>query len=76
MAFKVNVKYAKKVKGLLLGLPSGSTPMIQQINSSELFVLHAPQKGNLENDDDDEEGPPREANIHHLWLPFLQGNKA
>ena len=76
MAFKGDMKYAKKVKGVLLGLPSGSIPMIQQINSSELFALRAPQKGKSENDDDDEEGPPREADIHHLWLPFLQGNKA
>ena len=75
-AFKDDVKYAKKVKGTLLGLPTGSIPTIQQINSSELFALHAPQKGKLENDDDDEEGPPKEADIHHLWLPFLQGNKA
>ena len=65
-AFKGNVKYAKKVKGVLLGLPSGSIPMVQQINSSELFALCAPQKGKSENDDDDEEGPPREANIHCL----------
>ena len=76
MAFKGNMKYAKKVKGVLLGLPSGSIPTIQQINSSELFALHAPQEGKSENDDDDEEGPPREADIHHLWLPLLQGNKA
>ena len=75
-AFKGDVKYAKKGKGALLGLPTGSVPMIQQINSSELFALRAPQKGKLENDDDDEEGPPKEADIHHLWLPFLQGNKA
>ena len=64
------------MKGVLLGLPSGSIPMVQQINSSELFALCAPQKGKSENDDDDEEGPPREADIHCLWLPFLQGNKA
>ena len=75
-AFKGDMKYAKKVKGVLLGLSSGSIPMIQQINSSELFALRAPQKGKSENDDDDEEGPPREADIHRLWLPFLQGNKA
>ena len=75
-AFKGNAKYAKKVKGALLGLPSGSTPTIQQINSSELFALRAPQKGKSENDDEDEEGPPKEANIHQLWLPFLQGNRA
>ena len=75
-AFKDNMKYAKKVKGALLGLPTGSIPTIQQINSSELFALCAPQKGKSENDDDDEEGPPKEADIHHLWLPFLQGNKA
>ena len=74
-AFRGNVKYTKKVKGVLLGLPSGNIPTIQQINSSELFALRAPQKGKLENDDDDEEGPPKEANIHCLWLPFLQGNK-
>ena len=67
-AFKGDVKYAKKVKGVLLGLPSGSIPTIQQINSLELFALCVPQKGKSENDDDD--------NIHHLWLPFLQGNKA
>ena len=70
------MKYAKKVKGALLGLPTGSIPTIQHINSSELFVLCAPQKGKSENDDDDEEGPPKEADIHYLWLPFLQGNKA
>ena len=75
-AFKGNAKYAKKVKGVLLGLPSGSIPTIQQINSSELFALCAPQKGKSENDDDDEEGPLKEVDIHHLWLPFLQGNKA
>ena len=63
-AFKGDVKYAKKVKGALLGLPSGSIPTIQ------------PQKGKSENDDDDEERPPKEADIHHLWLPFLRGNKA
>ena len=75
-AFKGDVKYAKKVKGALLGIPTGSIPTLQQINSSELFALHAPQKGKSENDDDDEEGPPKEANIHQLWLPFFQGNKA
>ena len=75
-AFRDDVKYAKKVKGALLGLPTGSIPTIQQINSSELFALRAPQKGKSENDDDDEEGPPKEADIHHLWLPFLQGDKA
>ena len=65
-AFNGNVKYAKKVKGALLGLPSGSIPSIQQINSSELFALRAPQKGKSENNDEDEEGPPKEANIHQL----------
>ena len=70
------MRYAKKVKWALLGLPSGSIPTIQQINSSELFALHAPQKGKSKNDDEDEEGPPKEANIHQPWLPFLQGNKA
>ena len=73
---KGDMKYAKKVKGALLGLPPGSIPSIQQINSSELLALRAPQKGKSENDDEDEEGPPKEANIHQLWLPFLQGNKA
>ena len=63
-AFKGNMKYVKKVKGVLLGLPSGSISTIQQINSSELFTLCAPQKGKSENDDDDEEGPPKEADIH------------
>ena len=75
-AFKDDMKYAKKVKGALLGLPTGGIPMIQQNNSSELFALRAPQKGKSENNDDDEEGTPKEADIHHLWLPFLQGNKA
>ena len=70
------MKYVKKVKGALSGLPSGSVPILQQINSSELFALRVPQKGKSENDDEDEEGPPKEANIHQLWLPFLQGNKA
>ena len=46
MAFKGDMKYAKKVKGALLGLPSGSIPTIQQINSSELFALCAPQRAN------------------------------
>ena len=49
-------------------------PSAQQINSSELFALRAPQKDKLE--DEDEEGPQDEANIHCLWLPFIQGNKA
>ena len=31
-AFKGDVKYAKKVKSALLGLPSGSIPTLQQIN--------------------------------------------
>ena len=53
-AFKGNVKYTKKVKGVLLGLPSSSITTIQQINSSELFALRAPQKGKSENDDDNE----------------------
>ena len=75
-AFKGNAKYAKKRKGVLLGLPSSSIPTIQQINSSELFAFRAPQRGKSENHDDDKEGPPKEADIHHLWLPFLQGNKA
>ena len=74
-AFKGDMKYAKKVKGALLGLPSGSIPTLQQINSSELFTLRAPQKGKSENNDEDKKGPPKEANIHQLWLPFLQGNK-
>ena len=64
------------MKGVLLGLPSSSIPTIQQINSSELFTLRAPQKGKSENDNDDEEGPPKEADIHRLWLSFIQGNKA
>ena len=68
--------YAKRVKGTLLGLPPGSMPSAQQINSLELFALCAPQKDKSENDDEDEEGPQVEADIHHLWLPFLQGNKA
>ena len=51
-------------------------PSTQQINSSELFALRAPQKDKSENDNEDEEGPQDEANIHSLWLPFLQGNKA
>ena len=75
-AFKGDTRYAKRLKGTLLGLPPGSMPSVQQINSSELFALYAPQKGKSENDDEDEEGPPKEANIHNLWLPFLQGNKA
>ena len=75
-AFKGDAKYVKKVKGVLLGLPFHSIPTIQQINSSELFALRAPQKGKSENDDDNEGGPPKEADIHRLWLPFLQGNKA
>ena len=45
-AFKSNLKYAKKVKGALLGLPSGSIPTLQQINSSELFTLHAHKRVN------------------------------
>ena len=65
------MKYAKRVKGSLIGLPFGSVPSVQQINSIELFTLRAPLKGKSENDDEDEEGPPKEANIHHLWLPFL-----
>ena len=69
------MKYAKKVKGALLGLPSGSISTLQQINSSELFALCVLQKGKSENDDDDKEGPSKAANIHQLWLPFLQGNK-
>ena len=73
-AFNGDARYAKRVKGALLGLPSDSIPSVQQINSMELFTLCAPQKGKSENDDEDEEGPPKEANIHHLWLPFLQGN--
>ena len=68
--------YAKRVKGTLLGLPPGSMPTAQQINSSELFALHAPLKDKSDNDDEDEEGPHNEADIRHLWLPFLQGNKA
>ena len=70
------MKYAKRVKGSLIGLPFGTVPSVQQINSIELFTLCAPLKGKSENDDEDEEGPPKEANIHHLWLPFLQGNGA
>ena len=70
--------YAKRVKGTLLGLPPGSMPSSQQINSSELFALCAPtpQKDKSENDDEDEKRPYDEANIHDLWLPFLQGKKA
>ena len=75
-AFRGDVKYAKRVKGSLIGLPFSSIPSIQQINSTELFALHAPLKGKSENDDEDEEGPPKEANIHLLWLPFPQGNGA
>ena len=41
-AFKGNASYAKRVKGTLLGLPPGSMPSSQQINSSELFALCAP----------------------------------
>ena len=41
-AFNGDVMYAKRVKGTLLGLPPGSMPSSQQINSSELFALHAP----------------------------------
>ena len=77
-AFNGDAMYAKRVKGTLLGLPPGSIPSSQQINSSELFALRTPtpQKDKSENDDEDEEGPHDEGNIHDLWLPFLQGNKA
>ena len=75
-AFKGNGKYAKRVKGSLIGIPFGQVPTIQQINSTELFALCAPLTGKSENNDEDEEGPPKEANIHRLWLPFLQGNGA
>ena len=75
-AFKGDVRYAKKVKGALIGLPFAQIPTIQQINSTELFALCAPLTGKSENNDEDEEGPPQEANIHRLWLPFLRGNGA
>ena len=75
-AFRGFVTYSKRVKGSLIGIPFGSVPSVQQINSTELFALRAPLKGMSENDDEDKEGPPKEANIHHLWLPFLQGNGA
>ena len=70
--------YAKWIKWTLLSLPPGSLPSTQQINTSEMFALHAPipRKDKVENDNDDEEGPRDEANIHDLWLPFLQGNRA
>ena len=51
-------------------------PTIEQINSSELFALHAPWRDQSENDNDDEEGPREEADIHHLWLPYLEENRA
>ena len=77
-AFNGNAKYAKMIKGTLLNLPPSSLPSIQQINFSELFALRAPvpQKDKSGNDDEDEEGHRSEANIHELWLPFLQGNGA
>ena len=77
-AFNSDAMYTKRVKGTLLGLRPGSMPSSQQINSSELFALRAPtpQNNRSENDDEDEEGPHDEANIHDLWLPFLKGNKA
>ena len=37
-AFNGNAKYSKRIKGTLLNLPPGSLPLIQQINSSELFA--------------------------------------
>ena len=66
-AFKGDVRYAKKVKGALIGLSFGQIPTIQQINSAELFALHTPLTGKLDNNDEDEEGPPKEVNIHCLW---------
>ena len=44
-------------------------PSTQQINSSELFALHAPtpRKNKSENDDEDEEGPQDEA-VYNLAL--------
>ena len=71
-AFDDNAMYAKKIKGTLLSLPNGSLPSLEQIKSSELFALWAPQKDKSENDDNDEKGPREEANIHDLWLPFLK----
>ena len=62
------------MRGALTGLPFGQIPTIWQINSSELFALHAPLLGKSDNNDEDEEGPVKEANIHCLWIPFLQGN--
>ena len=53
-AFNGDARYAKRVKGVLLGQPVGSIPTVQQINSSELFALCVPQKGKSENDDEDE----------------------
>ena len=41
-AFRGDVKYAKKVRAALIGLPFVQIPTIWQINSSELFTLHAP----------------------------------
>ena len=70
-AFKGDVRYAKKVRGALIGLPFGQIPTLRQINSSEQFALCAPLSVKSDNNDEDEEGPPKEANIHHLWLPFL-----
>ena len=75
-AFKGDALYAKNIKGILLNLPPDSMPSLEQINSSELFALCVPQKNKSENDDDDEEEPREEADVHHLWLPFLTGNGA
>ena len=43
-ALDSNAMYAKKIKGTLLNRPPGSLPSLEQINSSELFALRAPQK--------------------------------
>ena len=55
-AFKGDVRYTKKVKGSLIGLPFGQIPIIRQINSTELFTLYAPLVGKSENNDEDKEG--------------------
>ena len=71
-AFEDDTLHAKRIKGMLLGLSRGSIPTIEQINSSELFALHAPQRDQSENYNEDDEGPQDEVDIHHPWLPYFK----
>ena len=73
-AFKKETPQGKRIKGVLLSLHESEIHTLEQINSSAVFALCAPSKEQVDNDNDEEASPDNreEANIYHLWFPYLE----